>query len=409
MDLLDLGVERGIISAGQRDALRALDDDRSSPHRRVEARRGLNAVTIAYWSGGIAVLLAFGWFLASRWAVLGPGGVLVVALVYAVLFAVVARVLSKQGFRQASAISTLLVVGMSPLIAWSLLALGGQWDLYPPSREPLFFGPFDPVWNQLRWLPIDLAVVLAALIALRKVKFGVLALPIAAGLAAFASHSVALVFDLELAAALGGRLPLLLAFAMLTIGYTLDMRTSGDEDYAVWFYLVGIVALAAAIGEFWRESSVLSAHGLLLAAVIFAFAAVHLGRRIFLIAAFLGFVVYLGYLAFDVFKEALEFPVALATVGMVVILSAVWLQRRYPSLVRRGEPTDRRPIPGAPLALGGALLIALVMIPAGIPEAKARIAERYWQEAFWRRRHHNEMKYRDRHPSPERARRVPAR
>src|SRR4051812_32931248 len=107
MDRLDLGVERGIITAAQREALRALDDDDS----RLEVRRGLNAVTVAYWAGAIAVLTAFGWFLASRWQVLGPAGVLVVALVYAALFAFTARWLGREGFRGAAAIATLLVVG----------------------------------------------------------------------------------------------------------------------------------------------------------------------------------------------------------------------------------------------------------------------------------------------------------
>src|ERR1043166_4292106 len=65
MDRLDAGVARGIIPAEQRDALRALDVGGSPAP--IEAHRGLNAVTVAYWVGGIAVLGAFGWFLVRRW------------------------------------------------------------------------------------------------------------------------------------------------------------------------------------------------------------------------------------------------------------------------------------------------------------------------------------------------------
>ncbi|HEY9226344.1 MAG TPA: hypothetical protein VIP11_06845, partial [Gemmatimonadaceae bacterium] len=137
MDQLDLGVARGIITAAQRDALRALSEETSA--RRVEAPRALNAVTIAYWVGGIAVLAAFGWFLVSRWAVLGPAGVLVVALVYCGLFALMARVFYTHGFVQAAAVSTLLVVGMTPLVAWALLSLSGYWDIVPDVGRPLFY------------------------------------------------------------------------------------------------------------------------------------------------------------------------------------------------------------------------------------------------------------------------------
>jgi len=403
MDRLDLGVERGIITAAQRDALRALDDAELAPAS-VEARRGLNAVTVAYWSGAIAVLLAFGWFLVKRWATLGATGVLIVALIYAALFAFVARVLFKNDFRHAASIATVLVVGMTPLVAWSLLSLTGQWDLYPPSPNA-----FDSVWDQVRWTPIDLATILAALIALRYVRFGVLALPIAVALAAFGVHSVGLFFDLELANEIGGRLALLLASVLLTIGYTLDVRTTDGEDYAIWFYLAGLGTLAAAIGEFWSDSPAITAHAMLAGSVILAFAAVRLGRRILLLAAFIGFVVYLGYLAFDVFKNALEFPVALATVGMVVILAAVGLQRRYPELVRYGERPARRSIPGAPLALGGMILIAMVMIPAGISDARERIADQAWRNAINRRRSQSARKHRGQNPSPLPSTKAPTR
>jgi hypothetical protein len=117
----------------------------------------------------------------------------------------------------------------------------------------------------------------------------------------------------------------------------------------------------------------------------------------------------LAYLAFDVFKTALEFPVALATVGMVVILAAVGLQRRYPELVRYGERPVRRSIPGAPLALGGMILIAMVMILAGIPDARERITDRHLREAFYRRHFYNLRKHRGQNPSPLPATKAPPR
>src|SRR5512146_894302 len=55
--LLDRGVERAIITAEQRGALLALV--RGAPRGTVEAKRGFNAVSVAYWTGGIAVLCAF--------------------------------------------------------------------------------------------------------------------------------------------------------------------------------------------------------------------------------------------------------------------------------------------------------------------------------------------------------------
>jgi hypothetical protein len=56
--------------------------------------------------------------------------------------------------------------------------------------------------------------------------------------------------------------------------------------------------------------------------------AVFLGRRIYAVVGAIGICVYLGYLASDVFKDALAFSFALSTIGLAVIFAGVWLQRR---------------------------------------------------------------------------------
>ncbi len=179
------------------------------------------------------------------------------------------------------------------------------------------------------------------------------------------------------------------------------MRTTDGEDYAVWFYIAAVIALIIAMTGFWNRQSVTAAHATLLAAAILAYSAVRLRRRILLIAAFVGFVAYLAYLAFDVFEDAVAFPVALASIGIIVILLAVGVQRRYPALVRGAERQGPRFVPGAPIALAGTIVIAIVLIATGISDAKERIAEGYWRDAFYRRRMHNMQKHPDAFPQRE--------
>ena len=390
--LLERGVARGIITAEQRDALLALE--RGDPAPAIEARRGFNAVTVAYWSGGIAVLAAFAWYLINRWEALGPGGVLVVSLVYAALLVAMARVLWTNGFRHASAVSTVLAVGMTPILTWSLLALTGWWDQFPELRRGgSAVAEFD--WQNVRWLPIDLATILTALIALRQVRFGVLALPMAIAVSAVAAHGVSLVFGPEIANQLGPGLAMLLAVALLSIGYALDRRVADGEDYAMWFYAAGLVWTATSIIGFLGKSTGIAAHSMLFVAVLFAIAALQLRRRLFLVAATMGFLGYLAYLTFDVFKKTLGYPILLATSGLVIILLAVWVQRRFPGLQERMHAPGPRVIPGAPLALAGAAVIAVTMILTDIPDARARILERYQREAVQRAIMHN---HRERRP-----------
>jgi len=384
--LLERGVARGIITAEQRDALLALES--GEPAAPIEVRRGFNAVTVAYWSGGIAVLAAFAWFLINRWEALGPGGVLGVTLVYAALFVAMARVLWTNGFRHASAVSTLLAVGMTPIVTWSLLAVSGWWGQFPElTRGASVVAEID--WPNVRWLPIDLATILTALVALRQVRFGALALPIALAVSAAAVHGLSLVFVPDLANQLGPELTMLLAVALLSIGYVLDRRVADGEDYAVWFYAAGLVWTATSILAFFGRSTGIAAHSMLAVSILFAVAALMLRRQLFLIAATLGFLGYLAYLTFDVFSKTLGYPILLATSGLVVILLAVWFQRRFPALQERMHAAGPRIVPGAPLALGGAALIAVTMMLTRIPDARARIRERYEREAVQRILMHN--------------------
>jgi len=389
--LLDLGVERGIITSEQRDALLALEGE--APNATVEAKRGFNAVTVAYWTGGIAVLCAFAWFLISRWEVLGPGGVLAVSLVYALLLVVMASVFSKNGFRHAAAVSTVLAAGMTPLVTWSVLTLTGWWGQFPELRyRGLVAAEFD--WQNIRWLPIDLTTILTALIALRMVRYGVLGLPLAIATCAIPIHGISLVFDLEMADQLGPALAMLLAVVMLSIGYAVDRATEDGEDYAIWFYAAGLVCTGASILGFWNRSAAIAAHSMLFLSVLFAVAALQMRRRLFLAAATIGFLGYLAYLTFDVFRKTLGYPILLATSGLVIILLAVWIQRRFPDLQQRMSAPGPRVIRGAPLALGGAGLIALVMIAIGRSDARARIRERYQREAVSRALMHNRSRSR---------------
>ncbi len=393
---LDRAVAMGIISAEQRAALLGLASGVTSDAATGElldgGRRGFNAVNVAYWAGGIAVLVAFAWMLIARWAVLGAGGVLGVTAVYAALFALTARTLHRQGFRTASGVATVLVVGMAPVITWSLLSLAGLWDLTPPVRGGNLLPPVNSGWDDLRWLPIDLATILAALIALRRVRYAVLALPIALATFAVAVHSLPLVFEQEMAGLLAPRVGLLVATIVLVVGYAVDIRTRDGEDYAGWFYAVGVFALIPSLLSFWGESRLIVAHATLGISLLLTYAALRMRRRLFLVGALIGFLAYLTYLTFDVFRTELSYPIVLATLGLLTIVLAVWVQRRFPGFARRMDRADRQPIPHAQLVLGGALLVALTLLVFSVPAARQQIVERRQLEAVTRLLSHNQRR-----------------
>src|SRR5690349_10924130 len=133
--LIDAALDRGIIGESQHGQLAALsaeltaaarghsrgDADGTAPRR--EVQRGFNAISVAYSLGALLVLFALAWFLAERWKVLGPFGVLVVALLYAAAFAGVGTLLRRRGFDEAGGLAIVLAVAMTPVWAWAILRL----------------------------------------------------------------------------------------------------------------------------------------------------------------------------------------------------------------------------------------------------------------------------------------------
>jgi len=368
---------QGIITEPQLDALLSFAVA-SAPGAEVssEVRRGLNAVTVAYWAGALAVVFALGWFLVDRWRDLGPGGVLAVSAGYAVVFALAARRLASARFHTAASFATLLVVGMIPLMTWAVISMIGFWPtgsrVYTPELPG--GGGGRQASELVRWIPIDIATLVASLVALRLVRFDVLALPAALAWCYLPFHILPAIIGMPLSLELEGWTALVSGTSLLTVGYLVERRQQ-HQDYAAWIYVVGLGAMVMAAGAMWGKHQSLVPHLVLVGAVASIAIALRLRRRSFLVAGAIGFIAYLGWLAFDVFRRTLGFPIVLAAFGLAVILLAVWVQRRFPSLASRMESdrlTNRRSLPGGVLPFALAFVTSLVLLVVELPAARER-------------------------------------
>jgi predicted MFS family arabinose efflux permease len=61
---------------------------------------------------------------------------------------------------------------------------------------------------------------------------------------------------------------------------------------------------------------------------------VTLKRSVFLVFGAMGAYIYLGHLAWEVFKESVFFPFVLALLGLGLILGTVWGQRYWRKRLR---------------------------------------------------------------------------
>jgi hypothetical protein len=408
-DLINAALERSIIDAAQRDKLEALavelapartEGAAEAPPR--EGRRGFNAITIAYSLGGLLVLFALAWFLLERWNELGPAGVLGVGLVYAAAFAVVGTVLRRRGFEVAGGLTIVLAVAMTPVWAWAILRLTGEMPDLAARDDAL--SRYEP-YIASRFIILELATIGVALVAARRLRFSLLAAPIAAALVALLMHVGQALGDPRFAWYVGPYYQCVVACVMLAVGYAVERRQPEGEDYAFWFYLAGVVMLLVAYTQVWPYIGRWR-HALPLVAAAFVTASLYLRRRTLLVAGGLMAFGYLGYLAFDVFRRVVALPIALATLGLIVIVSTVWMQRRFPRLVARVSSEDtggRKTLPGGALAVLGPVVIALVAMLFAGSEALERTREREWRDAFYQRRARTQARQRPNGDSAPRA------
>ena len=328
-------------------------------------------ITIAYYLGALTVAFAFGWFLVDRWRELGAMGILAVTTIYALLFVVTGEFLRRQGYRVAGALITALAVGMVPLIVWATQKTLGLW----PDDAVRPYGPFDSVVaggvgrRSLNAIVIDVATVAASVLAFRRLRFGFLLAPAAIALALLPRLVVELVLGESLGRNAEAWIFVATGVGLLTAASAIDRRDQDRADFAYWPYLVGVVVSLVSIAQLWERypgaRHLMPVVGLLIIAASFT-----LRRMIFL--AFGGVLVYayLSWLAFDLFRSSTLFPIVLATLGLSIILAAVWVQRAYPRLVARvnsGLSHSGPWLPGGYLTpaaiIGGALVMMVVSIP----------------------------------------------
>jgi hypothetical protein len=360
---LDAAVSLGIITVDQARAIRDLTPARTT----APTAHAPSAATLGYVLGAVTVLVAMGWFLADRWEWLGAGGVLAVTALYATLFLVVAHRLRAEGYPQAGGFAVFLAVAMVPVATVAINELIGWF----PHPAPGVCGGQDFVFWACRGeeIVVELVTVVAALVALRQVRFSLLVLPIAGLALRFLFHVGAALTGAGLGAASAGWMWVVGASVLTAMAYATERAQRGDEDFALWLHLVA--AVSAAIAATLLIGSFENFRHLLVPAAFVAFAfSLRLRRFAWTLLGMAWFVAYLGWLASEVFRDTPFFPIVLAALGIGVIIATVWVQRNSTALVARfGGMTagDRPSFPGGV----GLLLLPVLVAALQLPSAAA--------------------------------------
>ena len=298
-----------------------------------EAPRGWNAVTAAYYFGAMLMILACAWFLADKWEELGSRGVFATVLAYTLVAAGLGLFLRRKGYLVGGGLLVTVAVCLVPLLVYAAEEMLGLW----PDLRSGEYRPYYPRAHSL-WMAVELATIVASLVALRFVAFGLLTAPLAYAFWFFAMDVAELFLGRELSRNQRCWVSVLVGLLTIFVGYGLERWRRGpngprSEDFGFWCYLFGLLGFWCGLTFMDSDSEV----GRLLYALLnvgLMALGVWLRRTVFIVFGVLGVHVYLGHLAYEVFKNSILFPFALALLGLSVILVTVIAQRQLNKRLR---------------------------------------------------------------------------
>lgn len=340
-DDLEQWAAAGMIRHDQLDAIRArlsapsLPSEGERPAVR-EHRAGLNLTTVAYYFGAFMILLAGTIFLGAEWETLGRPGQLVASWCAVAGLWSAGALLRGRGYPLGGNLLIFAGTGVTPLAIYTTLRILNLWPVSADSRTyHAFYERIDAAW-----LILEIGSGLIALAVAYRTRFPLLTL-----LIGFWGWYL----SMDLTELLAGHdnfqwgppewtVGASVGLVMIAIGLWLQRR-HGGQAWSRWFYIFGHIALLGNLtalafnGGPWL--------GLLFIAVYIGcvIASVWLQSRTFLVFGALGCYAYICRLAFDVFDGSLAFSVALAAIGLLLVLVTVAYQRyAHPWLASRLAP-----------------------------------------------------------------------
>ncbi|MBA2276725.1 MAG: DUF2157 domain-containing protein [Chloroflexia bacterium] len=327
---LERWADEGLIARSQIAAIRAAEPEAiarppvptSQPR---EARHGLNFVTVVYYIGAFLILFAYTVFMGLQWEGLSPAGQFTLALVTVAALLGIGAVVRRAGYEIGGGLLIFAGTGIVPLVVYSFQHMAGLW---PESGPEFHYEDFYDVISSA-WVFMEVITILVTIAVLWWVRFPLLVLLLSFWLW-FLSMDLArwIVGDDEFDYS-GTEQVIGVLFAVATLGVGVALQRRGLRDYSFWLYLFGHLMLLPNLGDWALDEDQRALRGIvfLLVYVAVVAASVWLQSRIFLVFGAIGVYCYVGYLAFEIFEDALGFTFSLAFIGLLLILGAIGFQR----------------------------------------------------------------------------------
>jgi hypothetical protein len=303
---------------------------------------------LLWYAGALIVIGAMGLFSTLAFSQMGGKGLTATAIAYAAVFALAGRQLWSRGQTTVAGLLIAIAVSMAPLAVYGIQEHFQLWTHGNPGAYSGFY-----VWVKGSWLPMEIAAIVAAAVALAFFPFPFIVSIVAVAFWFMSMDIVAWIagdgrggFELRRAVSVW------FGLGVLALAWATDVLFRRRDDFAFWLHLFGLLT-------FWGGITASSSDSELAKAIYCLFnvglilLAVFLGRRVYAVFGAFGVALYLGHLAEKVFKDSLLFPFALSLIGVGVIAAglvyhkhrggiAAWMEARIPAPLQRLRPAHAR-------------------------------------------------------------------
>lgn len=308
---LEAARDSGILSVDSFDRLTLFLQQRKASDRSVR----FDLSHLLWYAGALIVIAAMGLFSTTAFSLMGGKALVATAVVYAVLFTIAGGYLwHRKGLTVPGGLMIAVAISMAPMAVYGVQDLFGYWN-HESGREAL--NSFH-VWVRSSWLPMEIATLVVAGIALRFFPFPFIVFIAAFALWYMSMDLTAWLFNESYSWSQRKIVSVYFGLAMLVMAWVVDLKRYRNGDFAFWLHLFGLLAFWGGLSAMNSDSE-LSKAVYCLINVVLILLAVFLQRKAYAVFGAIGVSFYLGHLADRIFKNSLLFPFALSLIGILII------------------------------------------------------------------------------------------
>ena len=291
---------------------------------------------VLYYLGGLIAIGAMSLFMNLGWESFGGIGIVFICLLYAAIGLKLTHVFSTKALFIPASLCAAFVVALTPLAIYGLQQALGVWPDDSTYQE--YYRYIE--WH---WLYMELGTLAVGVVVAWKYKYPFLIMPIAVTLWYLTMDVSVMLSGGDYSWELRKLVSMYTGLLMVGLAFWVDIRATNKADYSFWIYLFGVIS-------FWGGLSLQSSDNELdkffyfLINLIMIFIGVLIVRRVFVVFGAIGCSGYVGYLAFNVFKESWLFPIVLSLLGLFVIYLGVQWQKNEAVITAKARKLLPKPL-----------------------------------------------------------------